>query len=835
MTALTYTTSDILARQIFSSFMWAIAEYIPSGFFNDRKGLVDTSVMTDPMDVSTLFLSGLLKSKPLDQLISDLKSAGSFASTAGIARSLILPPLSAFNKLPSEAPIEYIWESSSFINIVKNIRSGIETQNNVGEAVILFVEILSLVKQLSEGDRFALKSCAVAIEFYSFLSELGETSLALQMRFEELQAHLRVLKVLYKIQRREEAVRLVNKFLGDPSLSEGPICSSAEDDALKTACKDRQDQFRLSKLHLSLIEDPRQLPRSLRTEELNASDILGYTPLHYAIAWGSPEKVVSEMIKKGASLEEVDICGWSPLHYLAYHSQPDISLFGQLLQKGSGTPTKIKGTLPIHCAAKRGNVQAVELILRYASNINVQDYNGWTPLHHAAYNGQNDVVDFLIKKRADPNIEDLSGKNALIRASENNKVDTVSKMAQLLPQNLHHAASRGSDVLVKLMLENGADPDAQDEGHFTPLHRAVLNNRTSTAKLLINPPGRRQEAVKGANPNAVDGNRQTSLFIALGKGFGEMLQTLIDCGADPEIQNGDLMSVLIVAVMKRQTEMVRLLLEKGVNANAKSGSGDTALEYAARTDYHEIVGDLMRHGGDPTIMNRSGETPLHTACIHNSMETISTLVRHGADPDTKNVNGRTPLHLAASAGKLETVKLLLKHGADMENTCTEGLTALHYAAFSGSESVVEYLIAEGANIHARDGYKRTPLHHAADAQRLAIIRRLAAVGADINIRHANAMTALHEAVDRGHIEVVRCLLELGADTEVGCGNEYRALHYAAMRGNSEIAVCLLEYGASPVSRSVHGWTPLEVANAQSKEEFERILSAKYDVKGKGPA
>ena len=51
---------------------------------------------------------------------------------------------------------------------------------------------------------------------------------------------------------------------------------------------------------------------------------------------------------------------------------------------------------------------------------------------------------------------------------------------------LHYAVRQSSEELVRILLENGADPNAwTPSGHTTPLHRAAGRGRAELVKLLL--------------------------------------------------------------------------------------------------------------------------------------------------------------------------------------------------------------------------------------------------------------------------------------------------------------------------------------------------------------
>ncbi|KAE9390339.1 ankyrin [Gymnopus androsaceus JB14] len=90
----------------------------------------------------------------------------------------------------------------------------------------------------------------------------------------------------------------------------------------------------------------------------------------------------------------------------------------------------------------------------------------------------------------------------------------------------------------------------------------------STVKLLLE---------KGANPNAQGGHYGNALQAAVAEESEPIVKLLLEKGADPNAQGGFYGNALQIAVADENEPIVKLLLEKGADANAQGGDYGNAL------------------------------------------------------------------------------------------------------------------------------------------------------------------------------------------------------------------------------------------------------------------
>merc|ERR1719479_78382 len=122
------------------------------------------------------------------------------------------------------------------------------------------------------------------------------------------------------------------------------------------------------------------------------------------------------------------------------------------------------------------------------------------------------------------------------------------------PLNLHEAARNGDLKAVQEFLTKKKPLDAQDHKGITPLGYAVGANRIAVVKLLLD---------NRANPYAVDSNGNSGLHYAAGYGRKELLEYLLKVGAAVSQANSQGQTPLTVATQNRQDACIQVLKAHG--------------------------------------------------------------------------------------------------------------------------------------------------------------------------------------------------------------------------------------------------------------------------------
>lgn len=131
------------------------------------------------------------------------------------------------------------------------------------------------------------------------------------------------------------------------------------------------------------------------------------------------------------------------------------------------------------------------LLLEHGADVNTYDHHGRTPLHKAAVAGHVPIARMLVKYGADVAAVDhakLTPLHSAVRCMD--RKDSVEMVELLLKSGagkvvnvgdvdgssaLHWAALGESRVIIKMLLESGANVNAMDKCGRTPLDRAVKN------------------------------------------------------------------------------------------------------------------------------------------------------------------------------------------------------------------------------------------------------------------------------------------------------------------------------------------------------------------------
>lgn len=192
----------------------------------------------------------------------------------------------------------------------------------------------------------------------------------------------------------------------------------------------------------------------------------------------------------------------------------------------------------LYSAARAGSLERIQELIRkfwgftggQANFINTPASDGSLALHLAAFYGHHEVVQLLLEKKAQVDALDGAGRQAIHWAAKGghtlvlnvllNKNVSINAKDTYGRTPLHYATYNGLKVMTQFLLGKGADVNSQAEGedNTTPLHEAVMNERTTIVSDLTK--------IRSLDVNLVDSRRHSAIYYAAQIGNSQILALL---------------------------------------------------------------------------------------------------------------------------------------------------------------------------------------------------------------------------------------------------------------------------------------------------------------------
>lgn len=402
-----------------------------------------------------------------------------------------------------------------------------------------------------------------------------------------------------------------------------------------------------------------------------------------------------------------------------------------------------------------------------------------TALQSACYGGQTESVELLINEGAHIDYYDQSPTRT---------------------NALCIAIREGKDNVVKLLLEKGANPntDADCDVNY-PMHY-IISFWQSNVMLIL-----RLLVEYGADIDAEDEHGATAVVRAQMQENFDAVAFLLDKGAKssytvPQLGVSSMLHLAVdsLRVVDKTLVMVRFLLMHGVDVNFRDADGETPLCWALlprqpwTSRLPEIIQLLLDNGACVDVQDLRGRTPLilttHVLETHRSNH-----IKAGNEPAqttwSEAVHDVTSEHIA---------RMLCASGADVNTPDTYGWTALHHVADKGRADVAALLLEFNAQVNATTAWETTALYMAAQRGYIDVVKILIASGADPNLTSQWGSSPLASAAENGHTEVTKLLLPITTNLESQDGDGDTALSNAAHSGHEATVKLLLNAGAEIV-------------------------------------
>ncbi len=423
---------------------------------------------------------------------------------------------------------------------------------------------------------------------------------------------------------------------------------------------------------------------------------------------------------------------------------------------------------PLCVAVESGDTPlAKNLILRGANAKGRDPYE--RPLIVLAAQKQGlDMVKTLVENGADIDSSTPFGLTALYASLKESKSDVVKYLLGKKPDMkipLSTAVRNNEYSIVKLLLDNGADPNAPAAGEY-PLAISKKAGFVAITDLLKS---------KGANDDYE--NRSAAA--------DEIFKRIRECKSDfdfakvlaplPDLNirngNGDSLISVLLANYKAGRATLQYAISRGVDLNGALYDGRTILMriVGCGVILDEKALDKIK---DLYFKDSFDRTVLFHFYPATDLRIIELLKKKGLDIEQKDVNGNTPLLAYAAGRDVEIVRAFIRNGADFKARNAEGKNAIMLLVEYDDnredvKSLIKQLNAQGIDINQVDNAGNTALHLACQKNNISGVKFLLLLGADTKIKNKEGKTPFSVSISQNYYnKVARFLLKKGANIEI---------------------------------------------------------------------
>lgn len=266
-------------------------------------------------------------------------------------------------------------------------------------------------------------------------------------------------------------------------------------------------------------------------------------------------------------------------------------------------------------------------------------------------------------------------------------IASVSFLQAGINEDLLQGAMEGNTALVKRSIEQRAELETKNEEGETALILAAWYGSPEIVILLLE---------NGANVNAQDKLGFTAIAKASSLGVGrhyEIVELLIQASANVNLKTKDGRSPFILAIINGHRELSNVLKRAGAKDEPYFTGEETNLELlaAARLGNLNRVQYVMFFKPNINANDELGMNSLMYSARNGNREILNLLLKSGAKVDAKDKSGKTALMFAARRGHKEIVSLLLDYDADIDIEDNSKYTAITWAEKFNQKEIADFL------------------------------------------------------------------------------------------------------------------------------------------------
>ena len=329
---------------------------------------------------------------------------------------------------------------------------------------------------------------------------------------------------------------------------------------------------------------------------------------------------------------------------------------------------------------KENKYDEIESLLNLGADPNVVDYDKRTPLHIACKEGNIEIINLLLKYNSNIDNLDRFYHNCIYEAIRQNKYEVLKCFENpilIAPSSeivclLCNLVKNNELTKLELLLRMKVDPNLFDYDKRTPLHIATDYNKKEAIDLLKK---------YGAKDNIKDkfGNKVTNDDDDTVVNIDDMIDNLDKNDNDYNEDNHELYKLITNIILENPQEYhefipyiccnlasmgdlvsLRMLHRKRINLLQPDYDNRTAIHLACCQNKKEIVKYLSLNYENLNILDDWGHTPLYDACINKNSEIVDLLLDNNCSLDLSDNESVQTVGWSSSQKNYQLISLLIK-------------------------------------------------------------------------------------------------------------------------------------------------------------------------------
>lgn len=331
------------------------------------------------------------------------------------------------------------------------------------------------------------------------------------------------------------------------------------------------------------------------------------------------------------------------------------------------------------CAVQFGDVATLQQILKSGMRVSRLTFQNKPPLVIAVEKEQEAMVRMLLKAGADPN-----AGHPLIGACVQHNVEIARELLEAganVNDSVEYYNIRDTRIFGyewKNPMHLRLETDGIYGTRVTPIQLAAESNNVAMYQLLRSfhaqtnlflavAIGNIHEVCalveQGADVNALNSMHDTPLTVALMRNQKSVITALLERGASTEGYGSSGDCPLMLAALYGGPDVMNTLIAHGAKVNSVSKSGEPVLMRLAYTDRVDCLRLLLAHGADIDMRGPNGQTVLMCAVRANQTDIVRALLANGVGVNVHDDRGETALHLAVKQHAGRIIACLRQAGA----------------------------------------------------------------------------------------------------------------------------------------------------------------------------